>query len=127
MHSHRSKVTRVAKHPSKPIFATISNDRTVRLWNSDTKKQISLTRLAEGLICSLHTRWVGSCFGSESGELIVITYTVLSEAGSKEHSNDSAHSPRRPSLEPLTVCNRKAMAGCVSTTRGSSDTHQTQS
>ena len=66
----------------------------MRLWNSDTKKQISLTRLAERASSVAFTPdGLGLALGSESGELIVITYTVLSEAGGKEHSNDSAHSP----------------------------------
>jgi WD40 repeat protein len=36
---------RLATHPTDPIFVTASDDRSVRLWNSDTHTLIAMTRL----------------------------------------------------------------------------------
>ena len=89
MRSHKGKVLRVAVHAEKPIFATISTDRTVRIWHSMSKKQISLTRLAEKATALTFTPdGTGLAIGSESGELIILSYSALAD--------DVGNSPSSP-------------------------------
>lgn len=91
MRSHKGKVLRVAVHPDKPVFATISSDRTVRVWHSLSKKQISLTRLAEKATALAFTPdGTGLAIGSESGELIIISYSALSDEGGNSPTSPSS-------------------------------------
>jgi len=78
---HHGKILRIAAHPTEPVFATISTDKTLRLWNSQKKAQIALTRLAERATAVEFAR-DGSCLaiGNESGEVMIVKYNALNEA-----------------------------------------------
>ena len=38
---HTGKVKKIAVHPSKPMIATVSSDKTLRIWNYASRRQIS--------------------------------------------------------------------------------------
>ena len=37
---HMGKVKKIAVHPSEPIIATVSSDKTLRMWNYASRRQI---------------------------------------------------------------------------------------
>jgi len=86
--AHQGKIRRVASHPTEPIFATISTDRTVRLWSTNSKSQISLTRLADKASCISFTP-DGTCLaiGNETGELVIVSYGALALSAA-QHEED---------------------------------------
>ena len=78
---HHGKILRVAAHPTEPIFATVSTDKTIRLWNASSKSQISLTRLAERASALEFTPDGSSlAVGNENGEILIISYTALNSS-----------------------------------------------
>ena len=75
---HHGKILRVAAHPTEPIFATISTDKTVRLWDSRRKTQVALTRLADRASAVEFTPdGTALAIGNESGEVLIVKYVVL--------------------------------------------------
>jgi WD40 repeat protein len=75
---HHGKILRIAAHPTEPVFATISTDRTLRLWNSQRKEQIALTRLAERASAVAFTPDGSSlAIGNENGEVMIVKYIAL--------------------------------------------------
>ena len=57
---HAGRIHRIASHPSKPLIATCSADQTVRIWNTDTGKQVQTL--------SGHTDWVYAIAYSPDGK-----------------------------------------------------------
>jgi hypothetical protein len=57
---HTQRIHKVVMHPSKPLFATGSADRTVRIWNADDGKLVNTL--------SGHTDWVFALAFSPDGQ-----------------------------------------------------------
>ena len=75
---HHGKIRRVAAHPTEPIFATASSDRTIRLWNNVVKAQLSLTKLTDSASSLAFTPdGKALAVGTETGELLVISFGAL--------------------------------------------------
>lgn len=75
---HYGKIRRVAAHPTEPIFATASSDRTIRLWNNVVKAQLSLTKLTDSASSLAFTPdGKALAVGTETGELLVISFGAL--------------------------------------------------
>ena len=105
---HHGKILRVAAHPTEPVFATISTDKTLRLWNSQKKAQIALTRLAERATAVEFTR-DGACLviGNENGEILIVKYNALDESKSAKNAKTQG----MPGLQTLQVEELGAAAG----------------
>ena len=48
---HTGKVKKVAVHPFEPIIATVSGDKTLRVWNYASRRQISACRKVGNPTC----------------------------------------------------------------------------
>ena len=76
--AHCGKIRRIAAHPTDQVFATISTDRTIRLWNNAIRSQISLTKLADKASSIAFTPdGKALAVGNENGELIIISFGAL--------------------------------------------------
>ena len=78
LRGHRGKVLRVVAHPTELVFATISVDKTLRLWHAKDKVQIALTRLAEH-VTALDFAPDGSTLavGNDAGEILIVHCLAL--------------------------------------------------
>lgn len=78
--SNFGKIRRISSHPYLDIVATISTDKTLRLWGVKSKKMIALTKISKGGNCIAFNE-DGSCVavGCDDGELLVLTCNYLQE------------------------------------------------
>jgi WD40 repeat protein len=87
--SHSRKVCRVAAHPFKNFYVTVSNDKTARLWNSISRREISSHHFSERISCvSFTPDGGGIALGNELGELIVVDCGALHNDDDSFETND---------------------------------------
>jgi WD40 repeat protein len=71
---HQGKVRMLAMHPSKDVFATVSSDKSLRLWDAEQRRQIGITRgLGSPTAVTFSPEGSQVAVGNEAGELIVLT------------------------------------------------------
>ena len=78
LRSHSGKVRRVAAHESKDVYATISLDKTIRLWHNS--EQIGICRFVEKASCiAFVPNSISLAVGNESGELFILEAGALKQ------------------------------------------------
>lgn len=85
---HSGKVRRLASHPSLPVFATASSDRTIRLWDSVTKSQLDVMRTVDRPTCIIFASMDSMLVGNETGEIVM--YAIKTLSASWQWSEDSS-------------------------------------
>lgn len=99
---HHGKIRRIASHPTEQIFASISTDRTIRLWNNTMKSQISLTKLSEKVSSIAFTpNGKALAVGTENGELMIISFGALANVSSHISANDNNGTPNEKQWQIL--------------------------
>jgi WD40 repeat protein len=79
--SHFGKVKRVCGHPTASLYATISNDRSLRLWTTEPHHtQTACVVFNDALLCCQFSP-VGDAIlvGTDKGEILVITCAILTD------------------------------------------------
>lgn len=95
--AHTGKVCTIASHPRLPLFVSVSPDRSVRLWDAVSRRQLGMTRLAGRATCATFDRdGAYLAIGNELGELVVITCPVLQENASADVNNIRSNVPLSP-------------------------------
>ena len=86
---HTGKVRKIAVHPQEEIFATVSTDRTLRLWNSSERRQTACWKVV-GNATSLAFSPDGKALavGNDTGELMVLNASV--PVGSENTDHDGS-------------------------------------
>ena len=75
---HVGKVKKAVSHPYKPIFATVSSDKSIRLWNMNDRKLIGVSRIAgKGSSLAFSPDGTQLVVGNEAGELIILTHNII--------------------------------------------------
>lgn len=78
LHSHISKIKRIAAHPIYDIFATVSTDKTLRIWSAIGAREVAITRLTDCATCVAFTPdGLKVAIGSEEGEIILLSCSYL--------------------------------------------------
>lgn len=88
--SHNGKVRRVTVNPLLPsLFASISSDGTIRLWDTIASKQLSATKLPEqATAVDFSPDGFFVAVGTESGEILVLSNEYLNKIFSDDGDVD---------------------------------------
>jgi WD40 repeat protein len=81
--AHFGKVRRVCAHPTAPLYATISSDRSLRLWSTQHRAQMACVVFADLLLCCEFTvEGDAICVGTDKGEILVVSCEILTHPNS---------------------------------------------
>ena len=95
LRSHSAKVRRVAAHTNEEVYATISLDKTIRLWHNS--EQIAICRFVEKASCiTFVPNSILLAVGNESGELFILESGALKRfCNDPDIINDSELTPNQ--------------------------------
>ena len=78
VNGHTGKVCHIAQHPSLPLYVTVSPDKTVRLWDARSRRQLGINRLVGKATCaSFSSDGTYVAVGNEIGELAILTCAAI--------------------------------------------------
>lgn len=97
---HLGKARRVAAHPFLGLMASVSSDRSLRLWSAEHRSQISSTRLVERAtsLC-FHPDGSAIAVGNEHGKEMFWKYSCFSTAARMSNSLSSSGPIQRPACD----------------------------
>ena len=91
MEGHSNELWGLGVHPTKPLFVTCGNDKTVRAWDCNVRKPVPgkvLVLKDEAICCNFSPDGATIAVGTNNGKIILVDYASFAVTYEKKHRQE---------------------------------------